>query len=248
MLLQGHETTKLLAAVLETKLPHFPQLRTDWLICCMEESAQYKAPLPSCLSENNSSTPLCCVASPHVLILRRNSLLNSCLEIVKSLLGWCAVTCLIWIDYQLISDASFSKTLISWQRLNSSPVLLRCRVCSSQSTGWFSQLTLTDLFALASILLSVSPLAALPLTPQQVFLNHALVVNFSSKMNQCFHFSITTAMTTRTGDLTAHAGCKCNFLIAQVCKHREVFFWRTGGCFVFFFFCMCYKTCVGRLR
>lgn len=38
-------------------------------------------------------------------------------DIIKSLLSWCALTWLVWIDYQLISGMSFTKTLILWQRL-----------------------------------------------------------------------------------------------------------------------------------
>lgn len=59
-------------------------------------------------------------------------------------------------------------------------------------------------------------------------------------MNQCFHFSILTAMTIHTGALT---GCKCDFLIAQVCKHKSFF-----GAERMFCLFLCYKMCVGRLR
>lgn len=145
-------------------------------------------------------------------------------EITKSLLCWCAVPWLIWIDYQLILDMSFTKTLILWQRLNSSPVLLRYRVCSTQSSGWFSQLTPTDLFALTFILLSVSPLVALPLIHKRPFSIMYLLSTSAVEMNQCFHFSIITTMTIHTGALTVHTGCKCDFLIAQVCKHKVFFF------------------------
>lgn len=100
---------------------------------------------------------------------RENSHWIAVWEIIKSLLCWCAVTWLIWIDYQLISDMSFTKTLILWQQLNSSPVELRYRVCSTQSSEWFSQLTVTDPFVLTSILLSVFLLVTLPLTPKRSF-------------------------------------------------------------------------------
>lgn len=67
---------------------------------------------------------------------------------------------------------------------------------------------------------------------QEAFLNHTFAVDFCSRMNQCFHFSVITAVITNTGDPSTHAGCKCDFPIAQVCKH-SVFFWK-GGCFYLF--------------
>lgn len=37
-------------------------------------------------------------------------------------------------------------------------------------------------------------------------------------------------MTIHTQDPSVHAGYKWDFLIAQVCKNRNFFFWNGGGC------------------
>lgn len=136
-----------------------------------------------------------------------------------------------------LSDMSFAKTFILRQRLNSSAARLRYRICSTPSSGWFSQLTLTDPFALVPISLGVSPPSCPSSCTRGAFLNHAFVVNFSSRMNQCFHFSIITAMAARSGAPSIHAGCKkSGFLIAQARKHRDIFFFlkRRMSCLLFF--------------
>lgn len=105
------------------------------------------------------------------------------------------------------------------------PVLLRYRICSTQSSGWFCQLTLFD-----PRFDSAVPFL---LHPRGLSQSHTLCQpqQHWHWMNQCFHFSITTAMTTLTG---LCAGCNRDFLIAQVCKNRDVF-WRIVQCFVFLY-------------
>lgn len=173
----------------------------------------YKAPLPVWQQHKVAG-------QQHTFLYWRISAPNSCLGDHKSQLCWCAATWLIWIDYQLISGMSFAKTVILWQQLNSSPVVLHYRVCSTQLSGWFSQLTWLPSLQFCSVYLRLLP-----------FLLHPRGLSQSRSccqpqqhwrwMNQCFHFSIITAMTINTGLLTVHAGCICDFLIAQVCKRTE---------------------------
>lgn len=130
---------------------------------------------------------------------------------------------------------SFTKTLLLWQSLNSFQVLLRYRVCYTRPSGWLSQPTPSDLFALASIQLGVSPLVALPLAAHEAFLNHALVVNLSTTTDPCFLFLIImTTMTTHTGALWIWHP---DFTSLQA---QRSFFRKRGGCF-----CVTKCACVG---
>lgn len=110
-----------------------------------------------------------------------------------------------------------------------------------------------DSFALALILSSVPPRAALPLAPKGAFLNRACCCQLRKQMNQCFHFSIITAMAIRSGAPSALPGTedeKSGFLIAQVREQRGLvsfLFFFEGGRRLILFFCVRVSKHVGRL-
>lgn len=138
-------------------------------------------------------------------------------DIIKSLLSWCALTWLVWIDYQLISGMSFTKTLILWQRLNSSPVYW---ITGFVPLSWVDDsVTGPSLTCLPSLQFCSVFLCLLPFLLHPRALSQSRICCQPQQqwrcMNQGFHFSIITTMTINTVQ-TLQAGCKCDFLIAQV--------------------------------
>lgn len=124
-----------------------------------------------------------------------------------------------WSLKQAYLRSLLQKMWLLWQQLHY-PCWLN-GIFSVKMNGWFIQLVLTYL----SSLLFCSALVVLPFALESSFSIPYLLSTSAAVfwMNQCFHFSIITTAVIDKDVPTVLTGCKCDFLIAQVCKHRAFF-------------------------